>query len=300
MKKIKYSKCLVDLYRIYNSVNKNKVKQLQKETKLDYDICLQSVFSQTLYESCKYQSVCDKVDFEKVIAVMNEMFTADLKGKTLHIFIETENLLCFLENLNVKVVEGIKKYIDENSETVLQVTVLDEEKTIIEKKQFIICLHLPNSEKGYVFSPYIENDGTLTLDYLLGTEYAQINSDCEFLKNPQSEYDEMDLKVYQLMLNTIMYMSCFPECVKNGLPKGFISNSCRSEKIIISDNEIVKQSVRLSKSGYTVTPHFRKAHFRYCRSDFYKNKRGKFVFIHGTMVNSKNVKTLIENKECKK
>lgn len=294
---IRYSKCLTDLYKIYNSISKGKVKRLQKETngKVDYDGCLQFVFSQTLYECCKYQSVCDDVGFEKVIAVMNEMFNADLKGHTLHIFIESENLLCFLENLNVKDLDGVKKYIDENSEIVLQATVLGEEKTIIEKKQFIICLHLPNSEKGYVFSPHIENDGSLTLDYLLGMEYAQINSDCEFLKNPKTEYDEMDLKIYQLMLNTIMYMSCFPECVKNGLPKGFMSNSFRSKKIILSDNETVRQNVRLSKSGYTVTPHFRKAHFRYCGSDFYKSKKGKFIFIHGTMVNSKNVKTLIEN-----
>ena len=292
--KIKYSKCLTELYSLYNNLDKNDIKFLQKESGLDFEICRQTIFSQKLAE-IERCSLCDDVDVKTVIGAINGIFSADLLGKSLHIFVETENLLTFLENLNVKDLEGIKKYISDNSETVF---IADTEKKIAkEKKQFVICLHLPNTDKGYTFSVFVEDDDTLTLDYIEGINYAQINSSNDFLKNPKSDVDEMDLKVWQLMLNTIMYMECFPDCVRNGLPKGFISNSYKSKKFILSANDVVKENVKLSSSGYTVTPHFRKAHFRYCGSSYYKKAKGKFVFIHGTMVNSKNVKTLIEEFE---
>ena len=93
-------------------------------------------------------------------------------------------------------------------------------------------------------------------------------------------------KMYRLAINTIAYMSCFPECVGEGVPKNLLERSedlsARNFSLQLSHKIKENESSKLSRR-----PHFRKGHFRHLRSDKFVNKKGQVVFISETMVKGK-------------
>ncbi len=89
--------------------------------------------------------------------------------------------------------------------------------------------------------------------------------------------------MFRLVINTIAYMSCFPECVDDGVPKNLLERgeglSARNFSLQLSDKIKESEGSKLSKR-----PHFRKGHFRLLRSEKFVNKKGQVVFVSETMV----------------
>ena len=111
--------------------------------------------------------------------------------------------------------------------------------------------------------------GFVPLSEKYGVGYGETKLDT---KNKLNDY------VLQLFLNLCAYMSAFPECVVQGPPlEKTRSSDKRSTIVKISD------SLRdVYRDG--VSPHMRRGHFRFLKSDRYTNKRFQAVYVRPTMV----------------
>ena len=106
-----------------------------------------------------------------------------------------------------------------------------------------------------------------------------------------NEIIQEDVREFRFALNLIAYMNCYPDCVRDGTPHITVDNGeKRIQKAFSIRTSAEIKEVSRNKS---VIPHFRKGYWKYCNSDFYKEARGKFIFVSDTMVkgNAKTVST---------
>ena len=75
-----------------------------------------------------------------------------------------------------------------------------------------------------------------------------------------------------------LYMSCFPEQVKDGIP----ADAKRAEYAAHNAKTIGVSEAIVCRDG--ITPHYRSGHFRLLSADRYVNKKGQVVFVHGCFV----------------
>jgi hypothetical protein len=89
---------------------------------------------------------------------------------------------------------------------------------------------------------------------------------------------------FRIAINTLYYMNAFPDYVSDGVPKrAIIDEECFTKKrITLSPNKEFFE--KLEKS-----PHLRRGHFRTFTSDYYKNMKGKTIWIEPVFVKGKAV-----------
>lgn len=223
-----------------------------------------------------------------------EMWRADSKGELLHIFFVNKQLRDFLETTTLSDLEGIKNFLYEKgqSRSVFHTYSKIQSNHIV----YQFALHIPYEPEGYAFSLSVEEDGSLELYYSLGENGGRMSD--KFYIEVNKKNDEISLthsKMFRLAINTMAYMSCFPECVDDGVPKDLLERredmSVRNFSLQLSDKIKENESSKLSKR-----PHFRKGHFRHLRSEKFVNKKGQVVFVSETMVKgkAKTVSTSLE------
>lgn len=223
-----------------------------------------------------------------------EMWRTDAKGELLHIFFIDKQLKDFLETTSLSDLGGIKNFLNEKGEnkSVFHYYSNEEKNHII----FQFALHIPYEPEGYAFSLSIEEDGSIELYYSHGENGGRMSD--KFYNEVTRKDDNISTthsNMFRLAINTIAYMSCFPECVDDGVPKNLLERSenlsARNFSFHVSDKIKEDKTTKLSKR-----PHFRKGHFRHLRSDKFVNKKGQVVFISETMVKGK-AKTVFTSPE---
>ncbi|THD69620.1 hypothetical protein E7Z59_04645 [Robertkochia marina] len=214
-----------------------------------------------------------------------EMWRMDAKGELLHVFFVDRDLQDFLENTTLSDLEGIKDFLLEqgHNRSVFHLYSNKQSKHIV----FQFALHIPYESEGYAFSISVEEDGSIELYYSRAENGGRMSD--KFYKDVNNKNDEISLthsKMFRLAINTITYMSCFPECVADGVPKNLLERSenlsARNFSLQLSDK--VKE---IEGSNPSRRPHFRKGHFRHLRSKKFVNKQGQVVFVSETMVKAK-------------
>lgn len=213
------------------------------------------------------------------------LWLKDYKKEILHVWFEQKELRDFLRDvIPLKDLEGIKQYLKEEGE---KNKTNDEE--INEKLEYVrydIALHVPFETDGYTFSFAIMHDGTFSLLYSSDTGVGQMHeSQYDEIKKRSDEYSINLLKDFTLAVNLLAYMKCFPECVKDGVPDIKNSNTYRymEHSIQLGISDKISTSVKGA-----MRPHFRKGYFKLLSSDFYKEKRGRLIWVSETMVNAKS------------
>lgn len=90
--------------------------------------------------------------------------------------------------------------------------------------------------------------------------------------------------IVNFLFGFILYLKAFPECVKPATREDVKSKEpmAGSQKILIGKNKIVENELKLS-----VSPHWRRGHFRVLSSDRFVKKKGKTVFVKGSFVKGK-------------
>lgn len=78
-------------------------------------------------------------------------FLQDLNHNLLHIYIKDPALFDFFKVVEVKDLEGLKKYIRDNGSGVVA-NIDDDMQTLTEGITFAVCVHLPCVSQGYVFA----------------------------------------------------------------------------------------------------------------------------------------------------
>ena len=102
-----------------------------------------------------------------------------------------------------------------------------------------------------------------------------------------NERKEVGSDIWRMFFNLCMYISAFPECVVDGAPPVKVEGS-RERATTIKASEPIKQVYK-----YGVSPHMRRGHFRFLKSDKYTNKQFQAVYVKPTMVKGR-ASTIVE------
>jgi hypothetical protein len=89
----------------------------------------------------------------------------------------------------------------------------------------------------------------------------------------------------KLIVGLALYLSAFPETLKDGLPDDLKHPSHHAHNNAFT--VAISEKVRAVGTHNSPMPHFRVGHFRVLRSEKFTNKRFQAVFVHGTFVKGK-------------
>lgn len=218
---------------------------------------------------------------------ISNLFFLDTEKELLHLFFMDKSLKEFLMNLPIKDFEGLMQYIIENGIEIEGKYInglgemINNGKT---GKSFDFGIHIPfeNEDKGYAFSfQYYPNNKELIFIWVAGNHPGCINTkDYKKLISDNSPESKYITELFQLAVNTVIYMNTFPDCVMEGAPRNVKEEY--SKKIGISEKvtEIINSDSRK-------TPHARRAYFKRLTSEFYTHKKGQTILVRETMVNGK-------------
>lgn len=226
-----------------------------------------------------------------------ELWKEDYKGDLLHIFFLEKYLQDFLENTPLSDLDGIRKYLYDNGEK--REIIYTKVKGAANCVNYSFGLHIPNEKNGYAFALSLFENDSLELYFSHGKNNGRLSD--KFYNDLNNKLDVQSItlsKMFRLAINTIAYMKCFPECIRDGVPKIFYPRGeDRSDKNVtfgISDKIYDCNNPKISK-----IPHFRKGYFRLLSSDYYTHKKGQLIYITETMVNGK-AKTISKSDNIKK
>lgn len=88
-------------------------------------------------------------------------------------------------------------------------------------------------------------------------------------------YKKWDEEIVAFMDGLFLYVNCFPDCLKDGVPEDLKHAPRYSGETV----QHLSASPDIQQGGNCVTPHFRSGHFRKLTAAKWTNKRGKIVFV---------------------
>jgi len=227
----------------------------------------------------------ESVESRDLIITGLELWREDSKGKLLHIFFLEKYLQNFLENMALSDLEGIRKYLYDNGDKREIIYTKTKSKTNCVNYSF--GLHIPNEKNGYAFALSLFENNTLELYFSHGKNNGVLSDKFYTDLNKKQDIQSITLsKMFRLAVNTIAYMKCFPECIKDGVPKiSFPRGEDRSDNnVIFKISDIIFDG---SQTQISKIPHFRKGYFRLLKSDYFTHKKGQLIYITETMVKGK-------------
>jgi hypothetical protein len=226
---------------------------------------------------------CLPAEYSKKVARADFFTTGALiHGRNTSIYVKTPYLLDFLTNSKVK---------ESDSDAVVNSV-----HTYYNLLKDGIFIHVPNKKESvfFVASEISDTFGIADMAY----ELSAARGDSVFYtsvfpaKKNWLKFDtreDGDVEVWNLVLNLLLYMDCFKECVIDGVPDIICKGDEAKRKKTITLHKDIEEVSRQAQ----ITPHMRRGHFRFLQSDRYVNAKGKTVFVKPTMVKGK-AKTVIE------
>lgn len=275
-KKIKYSQPLSVIWEAYNKSNKNG------------NLPPKEFIWKWMTPQIRNPFLSDGTQVQTNILI-SEMFYADTQKEFLHLYFVDKSLRDFLKDLPIKDFDGLMSYIIEKGIDIEGgcVTTLGQTlKTGKKEKSLEFGIHIPfeNKDKGYAFSFIFQpNDKKLVFVWVVGTKSGYISIDqYKLLLNDNSETSKEVVELFQLAVNTIIYIDTFPNCVVDGAPQNLKEEYSKKIEIAEKVIDIIK-----TDGTRTVSPHSRRAYFKRLTSDFYSHKKGQTILVKETMVNGK-------------
>lgn len=213
-----------------------------------------------------------------------ELWYSDFKKEFLHIFFLETKLKEILENIKVKL-DNAKEYVKENGNSELMWS--DKYKGNIEVQTFCFGIHLPNIKHGYAFKLMLYDNRLITYlskDDFGGSEISEENY-LNFCKSTDEKTQRI-VHIFQLCINTILYMACYPDCIIEGVPNDLTSiKNCEKKcKLAVSDDfkEIIE-------SGGVKSPYMKGMYFMTFRDERYTKMRGKTITVKAQFIKGKAV-----------
>lgn len=270
-KKVRYSKTLVDLWRIY--------RKFYARLKLDPE----SLYIRMKSDLHKLYPPNHSPNKHDSAITSFEMWYKDFSEEMTHLYFIDRELKYVLREMNLTDLEGVKEYLGSVGTERNAFIARTNTKTNIVSYDF--ALHIPFEKHGYTFSVVLTEDLNLTLQFDDGKSASSIPEDhYHKLLNSNVRDEQYLASTFRLAINLLAYMQCFPDLVKDGVPNNIPKEPVtRSYQIGTADS---LKEVN-DDTGRKNTPHFRKAHFRKLRSDYYTHKKGQIVLVQETMVNGK-------------
>lgn len=283
-KKIWYSKPLSDMWEQYK-----KYHRLYKGTVEDF-FKVKNNQILTTYDA-------SPLDIQSWTSIL-DLWRLDAHQKFIHIYFKDKELRDYLANMKLHDLDGIVEFLFSKGENFYYAPSLDTKNVLVKPEETIktysFGIHIPyeKEDKGYAFQLTYNESKEMSLLWAQGTNQGWCSADTykENL-NGKGEHAEFFAYTFRLAINTIAYMNAFPECVTEGVPP----TEEESLSYILNTSEKINETVKNPDLNRTVTPHFRNGYFKFCGSDFYKEKRNQIIFVSETMVNGK-AKTVEKSK----
>jgi len=214
--------------------------------------------------------------------------------KVCHYFLE-EGVSSFLVN---SVKEFSRDYFREE---VLTKCSDKSDSNVFERQYFPFFIHFPAKEKtdsiGVV--PYFKSLSILipgsaqkylfaARDYencvMVDLKHGAVSGDNKHLADDDTVFVE------KLVYGFTLYLDAFPDVIREADGVKHIGHY-KGNRHYIRANDIVR-----TEAHHSVSPHFRRGHFRVLRSDKFKAARGKTIFISGVFVKGKAFDVLADDK----
>lgn len=293
-KRIRYSQPLYHIWQCYNKSNKNG-NLSPKEFIWEW---LGPQIHNPFFE---------RGDFVQTNIFVSEMFYADTQKEFLHLYFVDKSLRDFLIQLPIRDFDGLMTTVLEIGEDVDGgcVNTFGQIASIGKNhKELNFGIHIPleSFDKGYAFSFIFQPETEkLVFAWHVGrnADYFPVD-DYKRLLVDKTEAARINLELFQLAVNTVVYMNTFPECVIDGAPNNIKDEYSKKISIAEKVTDIIN-----SDSSRTVLPHARRAYFKRLTSDYYTHKKGQTILVKATMVNGRaktiytagNIETMTEFEE---
>lgn len=224
----------------------------------------------------------ESVESRELMVSGLEVWEEDLQGELLHVFFLEQQLRDFLQETPLSDLDGIKKYLYENGKhkQVVYWKVQNRSDCVV----YNYGIHIPYETNGYAFALSIAEGADVEVYFCQGSQHGRMSDRFyQDLKNKDDRESAVLCRMFRLAINTIAYMTCFPECVTEGVPRITVDrDEARSDR-----NVSLQVSAKI-KDGQSPSParrpHFRKGYFKLLKSSFYTNKQGELIYVTETMV----------------
>lgn len=247
----------------------------------------------------QYAMTLDTVEMQNSLWSQLVLWYKDYKGELLHVWLEQSELYDFLQNkVELKDSSSLKQYLKDNGNSIKERDMHNPSATF-DYMQYEMAIHIPYFKEGCTLSFNLISDNTLAVYFSDDDSVGYINETEYLIAKARNDKGALSVeRNYRFAINLLTYMICFPECIREGTPS-LISetpNPFRGKNIRlgISDKVIEEGSHKGVKR-----PHMRKGYFKYLGSEFYKNKRGQWIFVSETMVKGKSKTVMMSDYEEK-
>lgn len=237
-----------------------------------------------------------EIERKIISAVELSAFVQDLNHNIPHIFIEDENLINFLKQLEIKDMEISKGFITENDDTYYEKAVCSDKDLLNGIEQFMKLLSPGQMMKKSYYAVHSEKESYLICTVREGIKKEEdislvVFDDCTNYCRLKLNEKELSFIKEQPMaafaVNFLAYMKAFPECLKDGVPSD-ISNKLKNQykytETLKTSDSVLEIENEMQNGNRIIIPHFRKGHFRLLKSDYYKYKKGQIIFVKSAMV----------------
>ncbi len=208
-----------------------------------------------------------------------------------HYFLTDNDLVLFLENQKIKkdsfgyLPDIIKEYCPPKEDKIIELNFFTGIIHLLDRR-YSICFILSKGhdpETGKISDGFMlyhdrgdgegsEDTATLPLDKnYIDDNLKQINNKNTVLN-------------WRIIFNMFLYIDAFPEAIKSGPPPVKRLDFIKSlSNTTIGETEAIKGLYNNSSDHY-MSPHLRRGHYRFLKSDRYKKKRFQTVFVRPAMV----------------
>lgn len=204
------------------------------------------------------------------------------------IYLEERKLKDFLISTEcIKDFNAVREYIIKTGQ---QLEYFNTTTKITENWNYLIIhFRIPDESFSltYLICTYISED--LPTLQIFHVNEEQLKLTCMSLEQTKVEDNEYHLK---FILNFIYYVLTFPDALVEGKPKNIKPDKYNknTKKFILKTNNKI---LDIEKNKQSRVTHFRKGHFRHLTSDWYKEKKGQWIFVNGSIVRGCPAKTLL-------
>lgn len=213
-----------------------------------------------------------------------ELWLSDYKKEFLHVFFLDKKLKEVLENMKIKV-DSVKEFVQENGTK--EIMWSDTYHGNIEVSVYCFAVRIPDEEYSYAFKFMLYDNHLITICCKDDTGGFEITDDAyQYFLKSKEDNAKLKVKAFQLCINTIMYMDCYPECIVDGIPEDMDANSYPEKTCKLSASEDIKEIIR---SGGEKSPYIKGTYFMTFRDERYTKMRGKTIRVKAKFIKGKAV-----------
>ena len=213
-----------------------------------------------------------------------ELWYSDLIKNFLHVFFLENKLKEILENIKIKV-DNVKEFIEENG--ISEIMWSDKYQGNINVKVFCFGIHLPNIKHGFAFKLSLYDNMLITYCVKDDIGAFEITDEAyKFFLKKDDENCKRKIQIFQLCINTILYMDCYPECIVEGVPEDINSIEHKEKSCQLS---LSKDFDEIKRTGGAKSPYLKGTYFMTFRDERYTKMRGKTIRVKAKFIKGKAV-----------